>query len=118
MDNGGEFTSMEFENYCKESHIEGHKTTIYTPHQNGFVEHMNKNILERERSMLSNAKMQQELWAEAILTTCYLINWSPSTAINYKIPKDVWIGHSCDFSNLRIFGSDAYALISKDHVLN
>jgi transposase InsO family protein len=59
MDNGGEFTSMEFENYCKESHIEGHKTTIYTPHQNGVVEHMNKNILERERFMLSNSKLQQ-----------------------------------------------------------
>ena len=30
-DNGGEFTSMEFENYCKEFGIDRHKTTTYTP---------------------------------------------------------------------------------------
>jgi hypothetical protein len=29
--NGGEFTSMEFENYCKEVVIKRHKNTIYTP---------------------------------------------------------------------------------------
>jgi transposase InsO family protein len=50
-DNGGEFTSMEFENYCKESGIDRHKTTAYTPQQNGVVEFMNKTLLERERSM-------------------------------------------------------------------
>jgi hypothetical protein len=64
--------------------------------------------------MLSDVKLQQELWAEAVLTACSPINRSPSTTINYKIPKEVWTGHSCDFSNLRIFGCDAYALISKD----
>ena len=61
-DNGGEFTSMEFENYCKEAGIQRHKTMVYTPHQNGVAEHMNMNLLERERCMLSNAKLQQELW--------------------------------------------------------
>jgi transposase InsO family protein len=61
--NGGDFTFMEFDNYCKEARIERHKTTIYTPQYNGVVECMNKTLLERERSMLSNAKMQQELWA-------------------------------------------------------
>jgi transposase InsO family protein len=62
-DNGGEFTSMEFENYCKEFGIDRHKTTPYTPQQNGFFERMNMTLLERERSMLSNANLQYELWA-------------------------------------------------------
>jgi transposase InsO family protein len=84
-DNGGEFTSLEFENYCKEVGIKRHKTIVYTPQQNGVVECMNMTLLERERSMLSNAKLQQELWEEAIFTTCYLVNRSPSTAINCKI---------------------------------
>jgi hypothetical protein len=55
------------------------------------------------------------LWAEEVLTTCYLINRSPSTTINCKILEEVWIGHSCEYLNLRIFGCDAYALISKYH---
>ena len=60
-DNGGEFTSVEFENYCKEAGIERHKAKVYTPHQNGVAEHMNMTLLERARSMLSNANMQEEL---------------------------------------------------------
>jgi transposase InsO family protein len=56
-DNGGEFMSMEFENYCKEFGIDRHKTTAYTPQQNGVVECMNMTLLERARSMLSNANL-------------------------------------------------------------
>jgi transposase InsO family protein len=58
IDNGGEFTSMEFENYCKEFGIDRHKTTAYTPQQNGVVECMNMTLLERARSMLSNTNLQ------------------------------------------------------------
>jgi hypothetical protein len=108
---------MEFKNYCKEVGLKIHKTTIFTQ-QNGIVEHMNRNLLDRERSNLSNAKLQQELWGKAILTTCYLINMSPSTAIKCKIPEEVWTGHSCNYSNLRIFGCDVYDLISKDQCSN
>jgi hypothetical protein len=64
--------------------------------------------------MLSNAKLQQELWAEAVFTTCYLENRSLSTAINYKTPEEVRISHLCDYSNLKIFCCDAYDFISKD----
>ena len=61
--NGIEFTSKEFDN-------------VYTPQQNGVVERMNMTLLERERSMLSNEKFQQELWGEEFLTACYLVNRS------------------------------------------
>ena len=30
-DNGTEFTSKEFDNYCKKDGIERHKTIVYTP---------------------------------------------------------------------------------------
>jgi transposase InsO family protein len=78
--NGGEFTSMEFENYFKEFGIDMPKTTAYTL-QNAVDEHMNMTLLERARSMLSNANLQQELWEEEVTTTCYLVNRSPSTTI-------------------------------------
>ena len=57
-DNGGEFMSMEFENYCKEFGIDRHKNTAYTPQQNGVVECMNKTLLNRARSMHSNSNLQ------------------------------------------------------------
>eukprot|EP00253_Pinus_taeda_P013210 PITA_13210 len=50
---------------------------------------------------------------EAVATTCYVINRSPSTTIGCKIPQEVWKGHYCDYSKLRVFGCDAYALVPK-----
>eukprot|EP00253_Pinus_taeda_P032959 PITA_32959 len=38
--------------------------------------------------MLSNANLQKELWTEAVATTCYVINRSPSTVIGCKIPQE------------------------------
>ena len=104
---------MEFENYCKEFGIDMHKTIAYTPQQNGVVECMNMTLLERERSMLSNANLQQELWAEVVTIACYLVNRSPPTTIECKISEEVWTGHPCNYSNLKYFGCEAYALIPK-----
>ena len=74
---------------------------------------MNKTLLERARSMLSNANLQKELWTEAVATACYLINRSPSTTIGCKIPQEVWKGHPCDYSKLKVIGCHAYALVLK-----
>ena len=73
-DYGGEFTSLEFEKYCKYEGIVRHQTNVYTPQQNGVAKRMNMTLLERARNMLSNSNLGQELWNEAIYTACYLIN--------------------------------------------
>eukprot|EP00253_Pinus_taeda_P033139 PITA_33139 len=52
-DNGGEFCSKEFEEFCKKCGIARQKTTPYTPQQNGVAERINKTLMERARSMLS-----------------------------------------------------------------
>jgi hypothetical protein len=49
---------MEFKNYCKEFGIDRHKSIAYTPQQNRVVECMNMTLIERARSMLSNANLQ------------------------------------------------------------
>eukprot|EP00253_Pinus_taeda_P025415 PITA_25415 len=112
--NGGEFTSIEFEQYYKDEGIVRHKNVVYTPQQNGVTERMNQTLMERARSMINNANLQKDLWAEAVSIACYLVNRSPSVAINCKIPEEVWSSQSCDYSHLRIFGCDAYALIPKN----
>ena len=58
-DNGGEFCRNEFEELCKKCGIARHKTTPYTPQQNGVAERMNMTLMEKERSMLSGAKLGQ-----------------------------------------------------------
>jgi hypothetical protein len=62
--------------------------------------------------MLSNASMGRQFWAEAASTTCYLINRSPSTAIEKKTPMEVWSGSPSDYSQLKVFGHTAYAHVN------
>lgn len=49
--NGGEYTSKEFESFCKEEGISRHLTTSYTFQQNGMAEKMNRTLLEKSRCM-------------------------------------------------------------------
>ena len=79
---------------------------------------MNKNILERARCMVSNAKLQKEMWGKVTLVACYLVNRSPLTKIGYEILEEVWIGHPYDYTNLNSFGCDVYALIPKNQHSN
>ena len=51
-DRGGEFTSEEFANFCKENGIRRQLTAAYTPQQNGVAEHKNRTIMNMVRSML------------------------------------------------------------------
>ena len=75
-DNGLEFYSTEFNQFCKDAGIARHHTIRYTPQQNGVAERMNQTLLERARCMLSNAGLEKRFWAEAVNTACYLINHS------------------------------------------
>jgi len=63
-DNGGEYTSDEFDNFCQHEGIKNQFTMAYTPQQNGVVERINRALLERTRAMLK----------AAVNTACYVIN--------------------------------------------
>ena len=64
--------------------------------------------------MLLGAGLPKVLWGEATNTGAYLINKSPSSALEYKTPMEVWSGSPTNYSNLRVFGTLAYAHVKKD----
>ena len=45
LDNGGEYTSKEFEDYCTEVGIKKELTVPYNTQQNGVVERKNKTVV-------------------------------------------------------------------------
>ena len=51
-DNGGEFTSNEFNEYCKEAGIKRELTIPYSPQQNDVAETKNKSIMGAVKSMI------------------------------------------------------------------
>ncbi|XP_073225604.1 uncharacterized protein [Cicer arietinum] len=46
---------------------------------------------------------------DVAVTTVYLINRCPSSAIGFKTPIEMWNGKPTDYSNLKVFGSLAFA---------
>ena len=50
--NGGEYTSKEFESFCKEARIKRQLTTPYNPQENGVVERKNMTIMEVVKTMI------------------------------------------------------------------
>ncbi|OAE21677.1 hypothetical protein AXG93_4170s1180 [Marchantia polymorpha subsp. ruderalis] len=114
-DNGGEYISKEFGEYCKAEGITRHLTTIYTSQQNAVCERLNRTVLKKVRSMMSQSGLPYKFWAEAVNTAVYLINLSPSSAIDFSTPFELRHKRVADYNRIRIFGCTAYPLIPKEH---
>ncbi|CAM8964428.1 unnamed protein product [Rhodiola kirilowii] len=112
-DNGLEFCSSEFNEFCKNEGIARHHIVRDTSQQNGMAECMNQTLLERARCMLSNVGLPKRFWAEAVSTACYLINHGPHTGIGGKTPYEVWSGKPANYSLLRVFGCTVYYHVSE-----
>ena len=113
-DNGGEYTSRGFGQFCKQRGITHELTVPRNPQQNGIAERMNRTLFEAARSMLCYAKLPLRFWADAVNTAAYLRNRSPTTALNGHTPYEIWFGKKPNVSHLRVFGCNGYVDIPKE----
>ncbi|KAK2404675.1 putative mitochondrial protein [Trifolium repens] len=107
-DGGGEYTSTEFENYCKEKGIIHEVTAPYTPQHNGLAERRNRSILNMARSMVKQKQLPKRFWGEAVSTAVYILNRSPTKRLVDKVPEEVWSKVKPSVSHLKVFGSFCY----------
>lgn len=110
-DNGLDYRDKEFIRFCKLEGITCHFIVKGTLKQNRVAERMNRTLAERARCMRLNAGLPKVFWAKTLNTTSFIINRSPSSAIDFKIPKEVWSGKLVDYSSLKIFGCRAYVYV-------
>ena len=113
-DNGGEYTSKEFEGYLMTEGVRHELTIPKTPEQNGVAERMNRTLVEATRAMLVGANLPHRFWAEALSTATYLRNRSPTKAVCGKTPYEAWTGEKPRVDGLRVFGCQAFAHVPKD----
>jgi transposase InsO family protein len=113
-DRGGEYTSHEFSNYCKEEGIRRQLTTAYTPQQNGTAERKNRTVMNMVRSMLSTRKVPRVFWAEAVSWTFYVLNRCPTLAVKDITPQEAWSGVKPSVEHFRVWGSIAHVHISDE----
>ena len=113
-DNGGEYTSNEFETYLRTEGIRHERTIPKMPEQNGVAERLNRTLVESARSLLLDADLSKRYWAEAVSTAVYLKNRCPTKAVRGKTPYEAWNGEKPKVDHLRVFGCDTFAHIPKD----
>ncbi|GJW31679.1 retrovirus-related pol polyprotein from transposon TNT 1-94 [Tanacetum coccineum] len=110
-DRGGEFTSVEFTNFCNDNGIHRQLTAPYTPQQNGIAERKNRTIMNMVRSMLSGKKLPKTFWPEAVNWTVHILNRSPTLAVRNICPEEAWSGFKPSVAYFKVFGSIAYVHI-------
>lgn len=69
--------------------------------------------MDKVRCMLVQSQLPKSLYAETLLTTCYLVNLSPFIALDYKTPFELWHGKPTSYDSLKEFGCPAYAHVSQ-----
>jgi len=110
-DNGGEYTSAEFESFLLNEGIVHEKTIPRTPEQNGVAERKNRTIFEAVRSMLSQSGLPKSFWGEAVSTANYVINRSPSAALSNITPYEALNKRKPNVGHFRVFGCVTYSHI-------
>ena len=71
-DNGGEYTSKDFDGFCKDVGIKRELTTPYNPQWNGVAERKNGTIMEAVRTMIHDQDLPMCLWAEETRIMVYV----------------------------------------------
>ena len=69
---------------------------------------MNRTILNKVRCLLKDSNLPKKFWVEAVSTACYQKNRSPSSALNFRTPEQLWNGKLPSLDHLRPFGCIGY----------
>ena len=73
-DHGNEFENSNFIDYCNEHGVDHNFSTPRTAQQNGVAERKNRTLEDMTRTMLVAGGIPRNFWAEALNTSCYIIN--------------------------------------------
>lgn len=102
-DRGGEYESEILKSLCLKEGIIHEKTAPYTPQQNGIAERKNRTLKEMMNAMLISSGLPDQMWGEAVLSACYILNKVPHKRIPVT-PYELWKGHSPNLNYLRVWG--------------
>ena len=78
------------------------------------AERKNRSLKEMTTCMLESKKLTRNLWEEAMNAAVYIKNRVPHSSLKGNTPFESYFGQKPDVSNLRVFGSTAWARIPHD----
>ena len=114
LDNGGEYTSHAFDEYCRQEGIKRQLTVPYTPQQNGVAKRKNRSIVGATRAILHDHSLPFFLWEEACSIVVYVLNKSPHCALGCKTPEEIFTKKKHEIGHFRIFGCPTYSHVPSE----
>lgn len=116
-DNGGEYVNHELQAFFREKGIAFELTIPGTPQLNGVAERLNRTLFEKSRCLLFGSCLSKKFWFDAMLTAVYLLNRSPSSAVDGAVvPYELWTGNKPNLETLKVFGCVAYVSKSRQQL--
>ncbi|KAJ9539198.1 hypothetical protein OSB04_031931 [Centaurea solstitialis] len=115
-DHGTEFKNSTLETFFEQKGISQNFSSVRTPQQNGVAERRNRTLIEAARSMLSEANLGTQFWAEAVNTACYTQNRSLIVKRFRRTPYELFRNRKPSIEHLHIFGCVCYILNNKDNL--
>ena len=86
-DRGGEYLSIEFDDYLRDCGIVSQLTPPRTPQLNGVTERRNRTLLDMVRSMMSRAALPITFWGYALETAAHILNRVPTKKVSKTLSK-------------------------------
>ncbi|GJS09118.1 putative ribonuclease H-like domain-containing protein [Tanacetum coccineum] len=86
------------------------------PQQNGVAERKNRTLIVAARTMLADSFLPNTFWAEAVSTTCYVLNRVLVTKPQNKTPYELITGKIPIISYIRLFGCHMTILNTIEHL--
>ena len=107
-DNGGEFTSKEFMDYCNRHGIKRKLFVARIPQQNWVVERKNRTLQEMARTILLDSKLIDIFWTQVAHTIFHIQNRVILINNTEKTPYKLWKWRPTNVKYFRVFGSKCY----------
>lgn len=109
---GGEYTSNEFNQHLSEKGISFERASAETPEQNPVSY---RSLLERTQAIMIDSGLPSHPWGKIVMTVSYLLNICPSATSDMNKPYKMWHkdspgSHSNNTNFLRAIGCAAYPL--------
>ena len=86
-DNDTEYNQIT--EYCKTKDIVHQKTASYAHEQAEASERINLTLLNKIRTMLFTANLQNKFWAMTLEAAVYIYNRTPHSSLNFKTPYEI-----------------------------
>lgn len=112
-DNGGEYISKAFQEFCISKGISRELTPPHTPQRNGVAERRNRSLLDITRCLLLDKSLPGHLWGEAVKAAGDILNLRSTKSHPDKTPNELFSGTKPSISHLRVFGSPVFTHIPK-----